>query len=89
MMLAKCIDDSPSKRTCNKNERTNILSLEPHVQLTSLPDEDQRCGVRNVAYVWMASMKTKVVSCNKICNFSWSLNYFNKVIGFVSLEMDT
>ena len=64
------------------NERTNILFLEPHVQLTSVPDEDQRCGVRNISYVWMASMKTKVVSCNKICNFSWSLKYFNKVIGF-------
>ena len=56
MMLAKCIDDSPSKRTCNKNERTNILWLEPYVQLTSLPDEDQRCGVRNVVYAWMASI---------------------------------
>ena len=56
MMLAKCIDDSTSKRTCNKNERTNILLLEPHVQLTSLPDEDQRCGVRNVVSVWIASI---------------------------------
>ena len=64
MMWAKCNSGSTWKRTC-ENELTNILFLEPHVWLTSVPDEDQKCSVSNVVYVWMASMKTRLVSNNK------------------------